>query len=114
NYSTLYGVTCASASDCWAIGDDQTYVHDFQTPNQTLTEHWDGTSWSIVSSPNVGTNHYNYLAGVTCASASDCWAVGTYFDPQVKSNIAQTVTLPYGLLPVPLLRFASSKTDGHS
>ena len=41
----------------------------------TLIEHWNGISWSIVTSPNNGTSGLQ-LNGVTCASASDCWAVG--------------------------------------
>jgi hypothetical protein len=71
----LTGVTCASASDCWAVG--HTYP---QTGNdyKTLIEHWDGTSWSIVGSPNTFSRDDDYLNAVTCASASDCWAVGWY------------------------------------
>ena len=30
---------------------------------RTLTEHWDGTAWTIVSSPNLGSGN-NYLQGV--------------------------------------------------
>src|SRR5207302_643268 len=64
-----------SAADCWAIG----FYFNGTAPNnsQTLTEHWDGMSWSIVPSPNGGTQH-NELDGVTCTSASNCWAVGSY------------------------------------
>src|SRR5439155_1154444 len=35
-------------------------------------------AWSIVPSPNTSTAQNNRLAGVTCTSASDCWAVGQY------------------------------------
>jgi hypothetical protein len=70
----LKDVTCASASDCWAVGD-----HSFQT----LIEHWNGSSWTVVPSPNVSAsatqNYNNFLDGVACASASDCWAVGKYW-----------------------------------
>ena len=45
--------------------------------SQTLIERWDGTSWTIVNSPNTNTQS-NVLLGVTCGSASDCWAVGNY------------------------------------
>ena len=77
--STLSGVTCASASDCWAVGD--------YSPGRTLAEHWDGASWSIISSPNFGSGVN--LSGVACASASDCWTVGNYFAgyPQYRSNV---------------------------
>jgi Divergent InlB B-repeat domain len=68
----FYRVTCASESDCWAVGS---YRNIDNNDNQTLIEHWDGTSWSIVPSPNTSTV-WNALAGVTCPSTSDCWAVG--------------------------------------
>src|SRR5205823_12264314 len=73
----LSAVTCTSASDCWAVGD---YV----IPNcngfysSTLVEHWNGAAWSIIPSPNASTTQDNQLRGVTCTSASDCWAVGQY------------------------------------
>jgi hypothetical protein len=82
----LTGVTCNSASDCWAVG----YSNGrFPNPTwQTLIEHWDGTSWTIVFSPNgnntlsvkISTSQYSYLNSVACASASQCWAVGYYFN----------------------------------
>jgi hypothetical protein len=36
---------------------------------------WDGTVWSIVSSPNAGTSD-DRLSSVSCVSAWDCVAVG--------------------------------------
>ena len=71
----LLGVTCRSASECWAVG----YYYNDNVISQTLIERWNGTSWSIVSSPNTSTADYNSLSGVTCVSASECWAVGYYF-----------------------------------
>src|SRR5438270_12506132 len=69
--NNLLGVTCVSASDCWAVGS---YVADRGAP-QTLIEHWDGTAWAIVQSPNASLPT-NVLSGVTCLSASGCSAVG--------------------------------------
>src|SRR5205085_7834008 len=66
----LNAVTCVSESDCWAVG---AYIGD---ANQTLIEHWNGTSWAIVDSPNTDPTLDNILYGVTCRSTSDCWAVG--------------------------------------
>ena len=43
--------------------------------SRTLTEHWDGTRWKIVPSPNKGTGD-NTLHGVAAVSASHVWAVG--------------------------------------
>jgi hypothetical protein len=69
----LYATTCASASDCWAVG-----YSDIGNGYNTLIERWNGSGWAIVSSPNNSGN--NILYGVTCSSASDCWAVGTYYN----------------------------------
>src|SRR5207244_5348730 len=71
--NNLLGVTCVSASDCWTVGS---YVAGSGAP-RTLIEHWDGTAWAIVASPNASLPN-NVLSGVTCVSASDCWAVGYY------------------------------------
>jgi hypothetical protein len=78
----ISGVTCVSPSDCWAVGH-----YDNDSAYQTLIERWDGTSWAIVSSPNTSATQYNVLSGVTCSSASDCWAVGSY----TQSGINQTL-----------------------
>ncbi len=42
---------------------------------RTVTEHWNGTRWSLVRSPNA-TNGYNLLNGVGVVTANDVWAVG--------------------------------------
>jgi uncharacterized repeat protein (TIGR01451 family) len=84
--SFLSSVTCVGASDCWAVGS--TLVPGFfgvpfvpipGTPAQTLIEHYDGSAWSIVSSPDA-TASENVLNGVACAGTADCWAVGIYYD----------------------------------
>ncbi len=72
----LNAVTCRSASDCWAVGYSEIVGTGTLNIDQTLIEHWNGTSWAIVTSPNTSTTQYNYLFGVTCVSASECWAVG--------------------------------------
>jgi hypothetical protein len=82
----LSSVTCNSASDCWAVG--------YHYPNngfigQTLVEHWNGVSWSIVSSPNTSPTQGNHLLSVTCSSASDCWAVGEYADDNVDLTLIE-------------------------
>jgi hypothetical protein len=72
----LYGVTCTSATECWATGM-YTLGTEPNVYGQTLIEEWSGTSWSIVSSPDSGTGS-NDLLGVGCASATECWAAGSY------------------------------------
>jgi hypothetical protein len=69
----LYGVSCISASACTAVGNYLTGTND-----QTLIEQWNGTAWSLVSSPNSSTTQHNFLNGVSCTSASACTAAGDY------------------------------------
>lgn len=73
--SVLNGVTCISTSQCWAVG-----YSAGSSAFQTLVEEWNGTTWAIVGSPSTSATQNNYFYGVTCASASDCWAIGYYFN----------------------------------
>jgi uncharacterized membrane protein YgdD (TMEM256/DUF423 family) len=70
----LTGVTCVTASDCWASGST---TGSTGTADATLMQHWDGSTWSVVPSavPPVGTG--SILNGVSCLSAQQCWAVGS-------------------------------------
>jgi uncharacterized membrane protein len=67
----LYSVSAASANDVWAVGSTE----NGSAPTRTLIEHWDGTQWIIVPSPNPDTQ-LNELRGVAALSANDAWAVG--------------------------------------
>ena len=71
----LNSVAAISANDIWAVGHagDPSSI-----PLQTLTEHWNGTSWSIIPSPSPGTYNGNVLNAVDGVSANDVWAVGWY------------------------------------
>ena len=70
----------------WAVGF---YRGIDQKTSKTLTLHWDGTQWSVVTSPNKGTNN-NQLLGVTSASGKDVWAVG--FSLNSKGTVVHTLT----------------------
>ena len=65
----LFSVSCVSASECVAVG--YTYTG---SAYETLVMVWDGSVWSIVTSPNAGS--FDVLLSVSCVSASDCVAVG--------------------------------------
>src|SRR5579859_6736211 len=71
NYDILDGVTVVSESSVWAVG----YDGNAGGIAQTLTEHWNGSRWSVVTSPNAGSGG-NTLFGVAAISASSVWAVG--------------------------------------
>jgi hypothetical protein len=69
NYLTA--LAPVSANDVWAVG---AWYPPSSNP-RTLTEHWDGSDWSVVPSPNA-TPGYNELYGAAAVSTSDVWAVG--------------------------------------
>jgi hypothetical protein len=71
--NVLDGVSCVSAAACTAAGFYTTKGGHYRT----LVESWNGTSWSVVPSPNTGVGN-NVLDGVSCASAATCTAAGSF------------------------------------
>ncbi len=68
NSNKLNAVAAISATDVWAVG---------QASASTLAEHWNGTSWSVVPTPNApGTGTQSALLGVAAVASNDVWAVG--------------------------------------
>jgi hypothetical protein len=74
-YNTLSAVSCISSTSCVAVG---WYYINPPSPNQTLVETWNGTAWTIVASPNKGTQSNDLNGGVSCTSSTRCVAVGWY------------------------------------
>ena len=76
----LFGVAAISTSDVWAVGQT---VPPSSVGVDTLIEHWDGTQWSIVSSPNVpdGRRTFDGLSGITVSGPTSLWAVGGFDSP---------------------------------
>jgi len=70
-------VTALSLTDAWAVGTVTVFA-DHRQHNEPAIEHWDGTSWSIVSSPNPNPvpTRDTALYGIAAISANDIWAVG--------------------------------------
>ena len=77
----LNAVLALAPYDVWAVGFSTPVAPPKQAPTLTLIEHFDGTSWAVVPSPNVGANganQSNRLLGLTANSANDIWAFGSY------------------------------------
>jgi hypothetical protein len=72
--SGLYGVSCVNADSCLAVGGYTHVVNGIQT-DSTLAEAWNGTSWSIESTPNR--TQSASLVDVSCSSSDACVAVGS-------------------------------------
>ena len=78
----LNAVLALAPNDVWAVGFSTSVAPPKQAATLTLIEHFDGTSWMVVPSPNVGpnsANQSNRLLGLTANSANDIWAFGSYF-----------------------------------
>lgn len=79
------GVSCVGSEECVAVGANWNLeVHT----RATLAEFWDGTSWTVMDTPNPpgldeGWSHnwYAWLTSVSCVSSTACVAVGYYRDP---------------------------------
>ena len=70
--SQLNDVSCISASRCEAVG--QATVSGGNV--QTLAEEWNGSSWTIKSTQDVGGATISELLGVSCTAATSCEGVG--------------------------------------
>lgn len=66
--------SCVSAKACKAVGSHYDGSGHF---SQTLIEAWNGTRWTIASSPSVPYNA-NGLENVSCTNLTSCKAVGSY------------------------------------
>jgi hypothetical protein len=76
--NALNSVCRTSASNCLAVGTSGSFS-PFAMVNEAL--HWNGTTWSQVSTPNpggTGAGAFNGLNGLGCTTATNCWAVGSY------------------------------------
>ncbi len=69
DYVELNSVSCTSATNCMAVGDDIS-----ATADATVAAQWNGAIWTIVSTPSPET--YSALYSVSCTSATFCSAVG--------------------------------------
>jgi hypothetical protein len=75
NYRTagaLSGLAAVSAGNAWAVG----YAGS-ESARKVLLLHWNGRSWTRVTSPKILNGTAGALSAVTVVSANDAWAVGT-------------------------------------
>src|SRR5260370_6263908 len=70
--SEFNGVSAITANDVWTVGDYSTATNIFLT----FSEHWDGSSWANVPTPNAISTGENFLTSVAAIAKNDVWAVG--------------------------------------
>ena len=77
DYPTAAQIAAISANDVWVVGSNGN-----SSSQTTLTEHWNGSAWSIVPSPfnqvqsTSGSTTYGTLLTVTARGSNDVWAGG--------------------------------------
>ena len=69
--NSFAGAKAFGASDAWAVGWSQA---DWGTPPTALAARWNGTAWSMASTPTLSGS--SALHGVDGSAAADVWAVG--------------------------------------
>jgi hypothetical protein len=78
----LDGVAALAPDNAWAVGtfnDGELF---------SLIQHWDGSAWRTVPSPNPGDRGTvaGILTGISAVSPDDIWAVGWYEDKAANSH----------------------------
>jgi hypothetical protein len=85
-YNSLRGVAALSPADAWAVGVANSGPSGQQN---TVVEHWDGTRWTVVGSPDPSRAGCvnDELLGVA-ASPAATWAVGDYCGAALTLRLA--------------------------
>jgi alpha-tubulin suppressor-like RCC1 family protein len=73
------GTDDLGTGNAWAVGDTQAVNG---TGQRTLIEHWTGSAWAVVPSPNpeTGTGAVDVLTAISGTGPDDLWAVGYFSD----------------------------------
>jgi subtilisin len=75
----LRDVSCASSTDCIAVGSKW-----LGTGVKTFATHWNGSEWSLMTTPNPPVLEESVeveLERVSCSSANSCMAIGRVMEP---------------------------------
>ncbi len=80
--STLYSVAALASDDVWAVGRTGSNPDQGLPEAQPIAEHWDGTAWSLVPTPQPEGLTYDRFYAVAALAPNDVWAVGVTGDPR--------------------------------
>ena len=74
----LNALSALSSTAVWSVGSYNSGPYNTTPYLRTLIEFWNGSNWSIVSSPNPATKSgdYDSLQAVAAVSSNNVWAVG--------------------------------------
>lgn len=88
-YAELYGVSCASATACVAVGFASDDVHETNTP---IVETLHGGIWSLTTAKTPVGGDFPYFNSVSCTSATFCVAAGGYSASSGDKALLETLT----------------------
>jgi len=86
-FNAIYSLSATGPHDIWASGVFAPSQSNLRI-HQTLIEHYNGTKWSIVASPNKNafSNNTNAIAAITSTAAL---ATGDYYDGTTFRTLAE-------------------------
>jgi hypothetical protein len=100
-FGGVVAVTALSPTNVWAVGvGPGVPTGGFSAHPTAVIEHWDGTSWTVVPSPNPNPQINNSLYDVAAVDANDVWAIGLAGGPFTEHWNGASWTIlstPYGL-----------------
>lgn len=79
-FSSLYGVSCTSATECTAVGSAKGAPRGLTSGTEGFAERLSGTTWSLQTTVSPASSKATAFEGVTCVSSSSCEAVGSYLN----------------------------------
>jgi len=81
SYVNFGALAAVSSDDVWLVGS---HLND-QGSSRTLAEHWDGSSWTRVPTPNMGGKSTSF-GGIVAVASDDVWASGSYAVSDARST----------------------------
>lgn len=79
----LVSVSCPAENSCTAVGGYDNDEGIFT--GEAYAEHWNGSGWTIQTTPNPGSGVYSGLNSVSCPTTGSCVAVG-YWDQGIGTS----------------------------
>jgi hypothetical protein len=73
----LFAVSAFSSTDAWAVGEVSGVGGMGATPRQSFAQHWDGSNWTTIATPNLGgSGASNEIFAVNALEAGHAVGVG--------------------------------------
>ncbi|MGD0705632.1 MAG: hypothetical protein ABSA02_37835 [Trebonia sp.] len=77
--SDLDAISANGPDDVWIVGTFEDEISSTFFPDETYSLHWNGSTWSVVPMPLVGSSNVNaffHFNAIQVNSPTDAWAVG--------------------------------------